>query len=439
MDDISQSLPQSPEAELAVLQHCFARPDDVGDVLAQIPDSAFYHPGRRLLFESIGHMTGEGIPIEYLAATNYLTDNGLLSRFGNQGDLSEVALSVGPANWGYYRDILLDKWKAREVIAMCSEAAQQARSQPADGNVDEWLSTLTERILGLSVDRQQKRERPFSVLVDRALDRYEEAARRGGAMPGVSTGFPGLDRATGGKQAGQLWVIGGGTSDGKSAYAQQTALHIASQGVPVAIYTLEMPDDEVVDRFFVMHSRVESSFFKHGITRNDHLRALALTSTALRGLPVTVRDVSGIKISPLLADMRLLAKRGVRHFVVDYGQLIEGEGKMRSREEEVAKVSRNLKAAAKQLSVSIDLLSQLNDDGKLRESRAIGFDADVVATLSCPVTKEKKDGEWIEARQEGRRILFLGKNRNGPRSIAFPMKFDGATFTFTEETTHDKP
>jgi len=83
--------------------------------------------------------------------------------------------------------------------------------------------------------------------------------------------------------------------------------------------------------------------------------------------------------------------------------------------------------------VSVDLLSQLNDDGKLRESRAVGFDADVVATLSCPITKEKKDGEWIETRQEDKRVLFVGKNRNGKRSVAFPLRFDGPTFTFTEE------
>lgn len=432
MSDLAQ-MPCAPDAEIAVLQHCFARPGEAGEVLSQIPDAAFYHAGRRLIFESIGQMVGEGIPIEHNSAAGYLEQQGLMDRIGGRGVFNELTEGVGPAQWGYYRDILLDKWKAREVVAMCAEATTAAKSQPENASVDEWLSTLTERILSLSLDRQQRRERPFYKLCDDALERYEEAAKRGGKIPGISTGFPGLDHVTGGKQPGQLWVIGGGTSDGKSAFAQQVALHMAGNGTKVGFFTLEMPDEEVVDRFYAMHAQIDSSCFKRGFEKQWQVASLMKTSKELRALPVTVRDVSGIKLTPLIADIRVLAKRGVKHFVIDYGQLIEGELRSRSREEEVARVSRNLKAAAKQLRVSIDLLSQLNDDGKLRESRAMGFDADVVVTLSCPITKEKKEGEWVETRQEDKRILFLSKNRNGPRSIPFSMRFNGPTFTFTEE------
>lgn len=431
---LAVSMPHAPDAEVAVLQHCFARPDEAGEVLSQIPDGAFYNAGNRLFYESIGHMVGEGVPIEYEAATDWLQSQGVLDRVGGRGAVAEIANDVGPANWTYYRDLMLDKWKAREVIGMCAEATAAAHAQPADGNVDDWIGTLTERILALSVDRQQRRERPFYKLVDEAMDRYEEAVKRGGQIPGISTGFPGLDHITGGKQPGQLWVIGGGTSDGKSAFAQQCALSMAGAGTPVAIFTLEMPDEEVVDRFFAMHAKVDSALFKRGFHRRDQIADCVKAQHELRAMPVTIRDVSGIKLSPLVADIRILAKRGVKHFVVDYGQLIEGELRNRSREEEVARVSRNLKAAAKQLRVSIDLLSQLNDDGKLRESRAVGFDADVVATLSCPVKKEKIQGEWVETRIEDKRILFVGKNRNGKRSVSFSLRFNGPTFTFTEET-----
>ncbi len=432
MSDLA-SMPSAPDAEIAVLQHCFARPNEAGEVLSQVPDGAFYHAGRRLIFETIGQMVGEGIPIEFNAASHYFEQQGLMDRIGGRGILAEITDSVGPAQWGYYRDILMDKWKAREVIEMCSEATTAAKAMPSDGNVDEWLGKLTERVLSLSLDRQQRREKPFVKLVDAALGRYEEAARRNGQIPGISTGFPGLDHVTGGKQPGQLWVIGGGTSDGKSAFAQQVALYMASHGTKTAIYTLEMPDEEVIDRFYAMHAQIDSSCFKRGFEKRWQVEHCNKANKELRALPVTIRDVSGIKLTPLIADMRVQAKRGVKHFVIDYGQLIEGELRNRSREEEVARVSRNLKAAAKQLRVSVDLLSQLNDDGKLRESRAMGFDADVVVTLSCPITKEKKDGEWVETRQEDKRILFLSKNRNGARSIPFSMRFNGPTFTFTEE------
>lgn len=436
--EFPRSLPYSPDAERAVLEHCFSRPNDVGDVLTQIPDGAFYHAGNRLLYESIGHMVGDGCPIEYRAASQWLQERGLLDKVGGAGEFSAIALSVGVANWGHYRDILLDKWKAREIIEACTDAMLKTYEQPANGSVDDWLGELTDRIVNLSQDRQQRKGRSMRVLVEAAMERFEAALRRGGALPGISTGFPGLDRVTCGKLPGQLWVIGGGTSDGKSAYAQQVALFIAEAGIPVAIYTLEMSDDDVIDRCFAMHSGVDSTVFRQGAMNPFELKKTKESVAVLSKLPLTIRDVSGIKLAALVADMRLLAKKGVRHFVVDYGQLIESEARSRSREEEVARISRTLKATAKQLQVSIDLLSQLNDDGKLRESRAIGFDADVVLTISCPIIKEKRDGEWIETRQEDKRIVMVGKNRNGKRGTPFQMKFNGATFTFIEQAGSDE-
>jgi len=149
-----------------------------------------------------------------------------------------------------------------------------------------------------------------------------------------------------------------------------------------------------------------------------------------------VRDVSGMKLGAMLSDMRLLKRRfGIEVFIIDYGQLVRPDSKGHTRESEVAIMSSSLKGAAKTLDATVILLSQLNDDGKLRESRSLGFDADIVLTLSVPESEET-EGE----KDETRRMLFFGKNRDGARGITISYRFNGPTFTFTEEVeTREEP
>ena len=171
-----------------------------------------------------------------------------------------------------------------------------------------------------------------------------------------------------------------------------------------------------------MESEVDSVKFKRGFTDRDEIDRCGKATRELRKLPLTIRDVSGMKLAPLLAEIRQLAARGIKHISVDYAQLVEGDGKSRSREEEVAKVSRSLKASAKRNKVSIDLLSQLNDDGKIRESRAIGFDADVVLLLH----KNKPKGA-----AEYQRSIYCAKNRGGKRDWSVPVQFRGEFYQFS--------
>lgn len=432
------SVPCSNENEEAILSFIINNPEKSGEAFSEIDVEAFYHAPNRLMFQAMLEMSGQSVPIDAYTLSDWLATRGLTERIGGGGVVSRLEYEQA-WHYPYYRGIVLDRWKQRQMIDICSATIREITESKTTA-VDDMLGVMTEKVLALSLDRQQRREKPFMQLVDEAMDRYEAAVQNKGKLPGISTGFFGLDRVTGGHQPGQLWVIGGGTSDGKSAFAQQMALHMAANGHRTAIYTLEMPDDEVVDRLYAMHAKVDSALFKRGFENRGQMMGCVKANKELRDMPFHIRDVSGIKLSPLLSDIRVLAKRGVKHFVVDYGQLIEGEGNARSREEEVAKMSRGFKAAAKILRVSIDLLSQLNDDGKLRESRAIGFDADVVATLSCPMVEEKVPGsrESNFVRLEDKRVLFLSKNRNGARGVKFAMSFNGPTFTFTEEAKREE-
>lgn len=425
--------PYSPESEQAALAIVLGSPSHSADLLSQMHVGMFYNPANRLIFEGFTGMIRDEVPIELLACTEYFSNRGILEKVGGASALTELyGQFATPAHFSHYSAILSDRWKQREIIAICQETSTIASGSLEGQSVDEHIAAFTERVLALSLDRQQHKERTFKELCDKAIDDFNEAIKNEGRINGTSTGFSQLDNYTGGHVAGQLWVIGGGTSDGKSAMDQQITLHKASKGIQVATYSFEMPDMEVVGRFFAMDTGIDAQKFKRGFQSREEMGICIRSHGILRNLPITIRDVSGMKLSPLIADIRTLATRGVKHFSIDYAQLVEGDGSTANREAEIAKVSRTLKATAKQLNVSINLLSQLNDDGKLRESRALGFDADVVITLSTPTT-QKRDGKTItEERDETKRNCFIGKNRNGKRNVLIPMSFDGSTFTFRE-------
>lgn len=263
-------------------------------------------------------------------------------------------------------------------------------------------------------------------LVAEALDRYQQAMNLNGQLPGISTGFYRLDDLTGGFIPKNLWVIGGSTSDGKSAFTLQMLASSASRGEPVCLYTFEMPDDEEVDRLFAHYSSTSSQSFRRGKFTGEQFKAITRTSKALLNLPLYIRDVDGKKLSSLIADMRLMKRRHkIKVFAIDYLQLVSPDQRGHNREAEVAEISRRLKGLAKNMGVTILVLSQLNDDGRLRESRAIGMDGDVVLTISVPVREDKEPDDT-------RRTLYLSKNRNGERHKVIHFAFNGATFTFKE-------
>lgn len=422
------SLPHSKDAEETILSAILFWPLMAPSIFAQVPDEHFYDQSNLTLYKTLRAMQDEDVPLELPALTERLQRTRRLEKVGGPLKLSEIGnhLPVA-ATLPHYRQQLTETHQQRSLLTLFSKA-QDSAANPE--NVQEWLSEVIQGVLEVAQDKSQKPMRGWKELTNCALDRYQEMAKQGG-MPGYSTGISKLDDATGGLQMKKLWVIGGGTGDGKSALGEQFILHNAKRGVHCGIYSLEMDEDEMVDRAFAMEG-APPDVFRRGITNKNEVKTLVNIGSYMQNLPITVKDVSGIKIGALLSDIRAMANRGVKIFMVDYGQLIESEAGRRSREEEVARVSRSLKNLTKSLDVCIMLLSQLNDDGKLRESRALGMDADVVLTISTPTKKEKQDGQWIETRDNAKRILFLGKARKGKRDVPIPCYFHGERYTFQQ-------
>lgn len=423
-------LPSSPEAEESILAMIIFWPDKAHQVYAVVPDDFFYHPMRLLLYGVLRDMLDAEDPLEPASITIKLRKMGKLDAVGGPGEVSRLC-AIMPASGAltHYRNELEDCWRQRKVWTACDRAIKSVHSPNMP--VGEWLAGITSDILEASQDRSQKPVRTWKSLCEKSLERYEALARTGGSIPGWPTGIEKLDILTGGMQRGKLWVAGGGTSDGKSALGQQAIIHAAERGAKSAIYSLEMGDEEIVDRGLAMKG-VSQEMQRRGPKNREEARTAKDVVEAIRDLPIFPVDVSGIKLGALLNDIRKMTAQGVELFMIDYGQLIESESSKRSREEEVARVSRSLKNIAKTLNIFVLLLSQLNDDGKLRESRALGMDADVVLTISTPTRKEKIEGQWQELRDNTRRIIFVGKVRNGQRDVPIPCKFHGERYTFEQ-------
>lgn len=415
-------------AEQAILCALLNRPQHVATLSNGLPQEHFYHPGNRLLFAHLIAMAAEGSDISLPTLTKRLMQAGDLDKIGGSAEIVHLmthqSTPIDPVVT-QCKASLKDAWLSRSAMTLMNEAIAEGQ---AAGCVDPaaWIMATAEKLQALGQEALP-RHRSMKELVVAAVERYEEASRRHGQLQGVSTGFDMLDAMTGGLVAGHLWVIGGGTSDGKSAYVQQIMLAAGIAGAPVAIYTLEMSDDENVDRFFAQHACISSESFLKGTFTNEDARAFSRASNVLSNLPIHIRDVSGIKKTELLADMRMLWRiYNIKVFAIDYGQLIGSEGKQFSREREVADFSASLKAFAKQTKSTVIFVSQLNEDGLLRESRAIGFDADKAMRLRVPVSNEG-------IADDSRRYLHLDKNRGGKRYQKIEYDFDGATFRFINE------
>lgn len=420
-----RQLPCSQDAEDAILGCLLNQPDLAGLIAQDMPKEAFHHPGSRLLYGELLAFAASGKPFDLVTASQHLIDAGLMERVGGPSEIARLYGQTSTTGMiAYYKGILRDKWLLRSGIEILIKTVQEG--YVCQENPSGWLMEAAEKLQAIG-QQAQTPHRSMKELVMSAVDRYEEAGKLGGKLAGITTGFPILDRYTGGFRAGHFWVIGGGTSDGKSAYVEQMILAAATTGAPCGLYTLEMSDEENVDRFFGQHSRIGSGQFMRGTFSLADFKSLSVSALALQRLPIHIRDVSGIGQSALLADMRLLSRmHGIKLFAIDYGQLVTADGKDHSREREVANLSASLKAIAKQTKSTVIFVSQLNDEGKLRESRAIGFDADKAARLRVP---ELDNGQPDDLR----RILHLDKNRGGERYKKIEYDFDGATFSFLNE------
>lgn len=400
-------LPASSDAEEGVLSSFLLSPREVGGYCAEhgIRGDHFHIPANELVFRRLMDMWADDKPCDLITFSEYLRDRKEIDICGGAGRIAELLMHLPTsANVGHYVQIVKEKHTLREIIKICSQVSEEAYGPGEDSTAV--LARAESQILGLSdAALARTAEVPFKRHIMDSIQRAQEAYERGGALRGLPTGLKSLDRVTNGLCQPDFVVVAAETSGGKTALACRFLEACAIEAkLPAAVFSFEMSNEQVTDRLLASVARVDLLKWRAGDFRAGDFAGATAAAAKLSPAKLWLEDRADLTMLQVRAKARRLARRqGVKLVVVDYAQLIPaGLTGRESREQEVAFISRNLKAMGKELGVVVVALSQLNDDGKVRESRALSHDADMLLV----VQHEENGDSWVK----------VAKQRNGPRT-----------------------
>ncbi len=430
--DAVEVLPESPELEKAVLGALILEPDQLSDVAEIVEISAFSDVNNGEIYGTMLLMMERGDKIDlYTLADRPELKGREMTRY-----LVELTNAVGSGvNVLEHARKLRDTEIRRRMCLFGHELAARAVSDP-DGVVD-WATTEITAIADRAVRSDDIT--PLSDVVRATLDDLErrQQARQTGECIGISSGLSRLDALTGGWRSGQLVVLAGRPGMGKSAVMLHFSHAAAASGVPVCVFSLEMPDTQLAGRMLVGGSGVNSGSFRTGYIDADSWRRLEQAAAELSALPVYLNDCANLTMGAIRSQCKAMARRGrCGMVIIDYLQLLDTASRNTNstREREIAAASRSAKLLAKELDVPVILLSQLSRKveertdktpllSDLRESGAIEQDADMVLFLDRPAMYGRTEidaGRYGTISAEGVGLLHIAKNREGATgSIVF--------------------
>ncbi len=426
--ELKRLLPQSKDAELGVLGSILLSPREVmGEcVEKKITPEHFYTPAHGIIYEILQELYDASKPIDFIILTQILRDRGLLDQVGGAAFVTSLFTFVPTAaNASYYIDILKEKYTLRQIILTCNEFAQ--RSYEEQENVDAFLDQVETKIFSIAQSRLGERTFRIKDSVMEALESIEKLYERRGQISGISTGFRDIDQMTDGLHGSEMIVIAARPSMGKTAFAMNIVEHVALDlKLPVAVFSLEMSSQQIVQRLLCSRARVNLSKVRDGFMNENDFHNLTVAASQLAESKIFIDDTAGLSVLELRAKARRLkAQHDIQLIAIDYLQLLRSPTKraQENRQLEIAEISSGVKALAKELNIPIIVLAQLNRNpearkgGKpvlsdLRESGAIEQDADLVGLL----VRSEYYAEDEEQRQElrGEAELIIAKQRNGP-------------------------
>lgn len=407
--------PHSPEAEKGVLGCCMISPNDcIGQCALLLPDKeAFYDLRHQTIYTALVDMFDAREPIDLITLHQWLKDRQLLEQAGGISYLSQLERDIASsANLTYYTGIVYEKYLLRKLIHTCSGAV--GKVYEFEGEVDTLLDEVERDIMKIRTRRGAKRA-DIKVLVNSAIGIIEEKFTRQGAISGLSTGFTDLDRYTDGLVAGELIVPAAYPGIGKTSLLMNMVENIVLvQKLPAAIFSMEMTAEQLVTRFLCSTAKVNLKRIGSGFMAEADFPKL--TSAAGRTSASKLYIIDDVEtIGQIRAESRRLKQEhNVAMIGVDYIQRVRADSGD-NREQEVANISSGLKSIAKELKLPVVAPSQLNEDGKLRESRAIGQDADQIWMMESQDESKTEDSEAVD--------LWIRKNRNGPRDVCVHLSF----------------
>ena len=430
--DVVRVPPHNLEAERSVLGCCLLDRAALLAVLSRIKPEDFFHPPHRHIFEAVRGLFNENVQPDYVSLTNALVTSGHLEDAGGPDYIAGLT-NVVPSfrNAEHYARIVKEKAQLRRIVRLGNEMAAFA----GEGRrpLREILDWSSDRFLELLESREHKTYTSISDASSEYYARYSESYDKK-ELPGIPSGFKDLDQKLLGFQPGNFIVLAARPSQGKTALALDICRNIARTGRTVAFVSLEMSKDELVVRLLCAEGKIDSYRLRQkrlkkekdesGLTDWERVKG---AMGSLGSMRIFIDDSSALTISELRAKVKAIAlEYKLDIVIVDYLQLIDGEiGGGEMRVQEVTKISRSLKALARELKVPVIALSQLSRlierrEGRvpvlsdLRESGAIEQDADVVLFIHREVTEEEeKDGRQYDPSEVQDTQLIIAKNRNG--------------------------
>ena len=434
--------PQALDVEEAVLGAMLVEPATIDESMEELSAACFYDPQHRMIFEAMSELVNEHVSIDLVTVSEKLRSKGNLEAVGGPVVLAGLSQNIAAAaHIEYYIKILKQKTIQRDLITASYEILKQSFDEST--NVDDLIDNAQTKVFAAIQNNVKRDVQDIGSIINSVLDNLQELQNTTG-LSGVPSGYPSIDRITQGWQKSDLIILAARPSVGKTAFALNIARNAAVESnMPVAVFSLEMSADQLGKRLITTESGLSGEKIKGGVKLEQYEWVqLEDTLKRLAKAPLYIDDTPGIPIMEFRTKAkRLVKQKGVRLIVVDYLQLMQGPVELRGlREQEVAAISRTLKATAKELNIPIIALSQLSRNavqrtggtGKpqlsdLRESGSIEQDADMVIFIHRPdfvgMSENPEDRE--------KAYIVIAKHRNG-EVCDIEMKYKANQVKFIE-------
>lgn len=427
VSDLGKLPPKDTDLEEAVLGALMLEKDAYVEVCDILKPESFYEPMNQKIYLAIQQLGAMQRPIDMLTVTEQLRLNGTLEEVGGALRISELTGRVSSAaNVEFHARIVAQKYLARELIGFCSSVQSKAFDESND--VDDLLAEAEGKLFEITQHNVKKDVTQIDPVISEAIKKIEDASNRDSGLSGLASGFHDLDKLTSGWQQSDLIIIAARPAMGKTALVLSMAMNMAvTYNTPIAVFSLEMSNLQLVNRLICNACELDGNKIKSGQLSGLEWDQLMTRIKRLYSAPIYIDDTPSLSVFELRTKARrLVREHHIQMIVIDYLQLMNASGmKFGSREQEVSTISRSLKQLAKELSIPVIALSQLNrsvesrTDGKrpqlsdLRESGAIEQDADIVCFIHRPeyYTKSSEDAQGNDIR--GLAEFIIAKHRNG--------------------------
>lgn len=421
--DMRKLPPQSIEAEMSILGGILVDNEAINRALEILRPDDFYRESHRKIMRAMIELNERGEPCDLITMTTILKKKGELEEVGGGAYLATLVDFVPmAANISYYCKIVKEKCITRKLITAATDIVSQGFEDKVD--VEDLLDGAQKIIFEISENKIRPAYYQVSEILKDTIKNIEMLYEKKELVTGVPTGYLDLDKLTAGFHAGDLVIIAGRPAMGKTTFAMNVAEYAAidaSKSYPAAIFSLEMPKEQLVERLLCSLAKVDLSRLRTGhLTENDWPK-LTKAAGRLHDSKIFVDDTPSISVMELRAKARRLkAEHDIGLIVIDYLQLMRGGANPESRQQEISEISRSLKALAKELGLPVIALSQLNRSleqrtdkrpmmSDLRESGAIEQDADIIMFVYRGEVYEKENEDL-----KGKAEVIIGKHRAGP-------------------------